>query len=66
MIEIVFLLEEPSAKAMIEGILPKIILEININVRYIIFEGKQDLEKQITRKLQGYNNPLYALFSAKL
>lgn len=55
--ELVFLLEEPSAKAMIEGILPKIILEANINVRYIIFEGKQDLEKQITRKLQGYNNP---------
>ena len=28
MIELVFLLEEPSAKAMIEGILPKIIVEI--------------------------------------
>jgi hypothetical protein len=55
--ELVFLLEEPSAKAMIEGILPNIILEANINVRYIVFEGKQDLEKQITRKLQGYNNP---------
>lgn len=55
--ELVFLLEEPSAKAMIEGILPKIILEANINVRYIVFEGKQDLEKQITPKLQGYNNP---------
>jgi hypothetical protein len=57
MIEIVFLLEEPSAKEMIEGILPKIILEADIVIRYIIFEGKQDLEKQITRKLQGYNNP---------
>jgi hypothetical protein len=48
MIELVFLLEEPSAKAMIEGILRKIILEANIVVRYIVFEGKQDLEKQIT------------------
>ncbi|MCE2701391.1 MAG: DUF4276 family protein [Nostocales cyanobacterium LE14-WE4] len=57
MIEIVFLLEEPSAKAMIQGILPKIILELGIVVRYIVFSGKQDLEKQITRKLQGYNNP---------
>ena len=55
MIEIVFLLEEPSAKAMIQGILPKIILELGIVVRYIVFSGKQDLERQITRKLQGYN-----------
>ncbi|MBD2139129.1 DUF4276 family protein [Anabaena sp. FACHB-1237] len=55
--ELVFLLEEPSAKAMIEGILPSLILESNIVVRYIVFEGKQDLEKQIIRKLQGYNNP---------
>ncbi|MBD2569823.1 DUF4276 family protein [Anabaena lutea] len=55
--ELVFVLEEPSARAMIQGILPNIILEANINVRYIVFEGKQDLEKQITRKLQGYNNP---------
>lgn len=30
---------------MIQGILPKIILESNIVVRYIVFEGKQDLEK---------------------
>ena len=55
--ELVFLLEEPSAKAMIQGILPKMILESNIVVRYIVFEGKQDLEKQIIRKLQGYQNP---------
>ncbi|WP_413173477.1 DUF4276 family protein [Anabaena azotica] len=57
MIELVFLLEEPSAKAMIEGILPHIILEADIVVRYIVFEGKQDLEKQMIRKLRGYNNP---------
>lgn len=55
--ELVFLLEELSAKVMIEGILPNIIPEeINIVVRYIVFEGKQDLEKQIIRKLRLYNN----------
>ncbi|MEY3403587.1 MAG: hypothetical protein RLZZ86_3206 [Cyanobacteriota bacterium] len=38
MIELVFLLEEPSAKAMIEGILPKIIVEIkDIVVRFLSF-----------------------------
>ncbi|GAB4286121.1 MAG: hypothetical protein Fur0025_18320 [Oscillatoriaceae cyanobacterium] len=58
MIELVFLLEELSAKAMIEGIIPNIIPpEMPLGVRCIVFEGKQDLEKQITRKLQGYNNP---------
>ncbi|MFB2971806.1 DUF4276 family protein [Aerosakkonema sp. BLCC-F183] len=43
---------------MIEGILPKIIsTELDIVVRYIVFEGKQDLEKQMVRKLQKYKNP---------
>lgn len=54
--EIVFLLEEASAKVMIEGVLPKIKKEV-ITVRYIVFEGKQDLDKQINRKLRCYNNP---------
>ncbi|HLO83580.1 MAG TPA: DUF4276 family protein [Nostocaceae cyanobacterium] len=56
--ELVFVLEEPSARVMIEVIFPKIVpKELEIIVRYIVFEGKQDLEKQITKKLQGYNNP---------
>jgi len=54
--ELVFLLEELSAKVMIEGILPKI-SKSGMAVRYIVFKGKQDLEKQISRKLRGYNNP---------
>lgn len=54
--EIVFLLEEPSARAMIEIIIPKLIGE-EVAKRYIVFEGKQDLEKQLVRKLRGYKNP---------
>jgi len=54
--ELVFLLEERSAQTMIEGFLPKITGSDAI-VRYIIFEGKQDLAKQLTRKLRSYNNP---------
>lgn len=53
--EVVFLLEEVSAQAMLEGILPRLWLE-GITVRYIIFEGKQDLEKQLIRKLRAYQN----------
>ncbi|HNU91339.1 MAG TPA: DUF4276 family protein [Spirochaetota bacterium] len=54
--EIVFLLEEPSARAMIEGIVPRIEAEPP-PVRYIVFEGKQDLERQLIRKLRAYRNP---------
>ena len=55
--ELVFLLEEPSAKAMLESLLPRILSE-GIVFRCIPFEGKQDLEKQLPRKLRAYQNPL--------
>ena len=53
--ELVFLLEEPSAKAMLESLLPRL-LDSGIAYRCIPFEGKQDLEKQMTRKIRGYLN----------
>lgn len=57
MIELVFLLEEASARAVLEGVLPRILHEDRVNVRYVVFEGKQDLEKQLVRKLRGYLAP---------
>lgn len=54
--ELVFLLEEESAKAMLQGIVPKL-AGPDLPVRYVVFEGKQDLEKQLERKLRGYLNP---------
>ena len=54
--ELVFLLEEASAQAMLEGLLPKLLPE-GITVRYLVFEGKSDLEKQLVRKVRGYRNP---------
>lgn len=54
--ELVFLLEEESAKAMLEGLLPRILHE-DIRLRYIPFEGKQDLERQMVKRLRGYVNP---------
>lgn len=56
MSELVFLLEEASARAMLEGMLPKFLLG-GLMVRYIVFEGKQDLEKQLVRRLRGYRTP---------
>lgn len=55
--ELVFLLEEESAKAMLESLLPRI-LHPDIRPRYIPFEGKQDLERQMVKRLRGYANPL--------
>jgi hypothetical protein len=54
--ELVFLLEEASAKAMLESLLPRL-LEPGIASRCIVFDGKQDLERQLTKRLRGYLNP---------
>ena len=56
MSEIVFFLEEDSAKAMLEGLLPKIFPDDLVR-RFIVFEGKQDLEKQMVRRMKGYLVP---------
>ena len=53
--ELVFLLEEPSAQDMLDGLLPKLLLQ-GIGSRCIPFAGKQDLEKHLVRKLRGYQN----------
>jgi len=53
---LVFLLEEPSAKAMLEGFLPGILPE-DVFPRFIVFEGKQDLEKQLGKRLHGWKTP---------
>lgn len=53
--ELVFLLEERSAKALLESLLPRI-LSPETEFRCIPFEGKQDLEKQLIRKVRAYQN----------
>lgn len=56
MSEIVFFLEEPSAEAMLHGLLPRILPE-GVHYRCIVFEGKQDLEAQLARRMRGYRVP---------
>jgi hypothetical protein len=53
---LVLFLEEPSAKAMLEGLLPRV-LPADVEPRFIVFEGKQDLEKQIERRLSHWQAP---------
>lgn len=52
---LVFFLEEPSAQAMLEGIVPRLI-DSAVSVKYRAFEGKQDLEKQIEKKIKNWVN----------
>jgi hypothetical protein len=55
---VVFLLEEPSAEALIRGLLPKLFPEEGtIDARFVVFEGKQDLEKKMERRIRGWLHP---------
>lgn len=54
--ELVFLLEEESAKQMLQGLLPRF-LDPDVQPRLMVFEGKQDLEKQMVKRMRGYANP---------
>ncbi len=56
MSELVFFLEEPSAEAMLHGLLPRILPD-GLRYRCIVFEGKQDLEAQLVRRMRGYRAP---------
>jgi len=53
---LVLFLEEPSAQAMLEGLLPRV-LPPGVELRFIVFEGKQDLEKQLVRRLSLWLAP---------
>lgn len=53
---LVFLLEEPSAREMLRGVMPRLAPDID-DVRYVCFEGKQDMHRQLERKLRGWLTP---------
>ncbi|MFA7605617.1 MAG: DUF4276 family protein [Rhodocyclaceae bacterium] len=53
---LVFLLEEPSAKAMLEGVLPRL-LPRQVEVQFMVFEGKQDLHKQLPKRMKFWQKP---------
>ena len=54
--ELVFFLEEQSAREMLNSFLPKL-LDKKIRHYCIDFEGKQDLEKQLRKRLRNWRNP---------
>lgn len=56
---VVFLLEEPSMKALLEGLLPRLFPDSIPNQHFLCIdhEGKADLEQSIPRKLRGWRVP---------
>jgi len=55
-VNLVILLEEPSARDLLIGLLPRLLPD-SVHVHYLVFEGKQDLEGQLVRKLRGWRMP---------
>ncbi len=56
MSHIVFFLEEPSAEAMLKGLLPRILPE-SFTFQCIVFSGKSDLDRRLMPRLRGYILP---------
>ncbi len=54
--KLVFLLEEPSMKYLLDEILPRILPD-GVSFQTIPHNGKRALEKSIPRKLRGWNEP---------
>ncbi|MDA8456210.1 DUF4276 family protein [Acidovorax sp. GBBC 3334] len=53
---VVFLLEEPSAQDFLNAVIP-FLIPSHVQVHFMVFEGKQDLEKQMPRKLKSWVRP---------
>ncbi len=56
MTHLVFFLEERSAEEMLKGILPKFLPQ-TVSTQFVVFEGKQDLEKRLPIQLRAWLEP---------
>ena len=53
---LVFFLEEPSAQDFLEIVLPRLLPE-HVTAHFLVFEGKQDLEKRLVSRMKGWLRP---------
>ncbi|MBF0426199.1 MAG: DUF4276 family protein [Magnetococcales bacterium] len=53
--KLVLFLEEESAKALLEKLLPRI-LPTDVTMQFVVFEGKSDLEKGLPKRLRGWRD----------
>lgn len=54
--KLIFLLEEPSMKYLLDGLLPRILPE-GTEFQTLPHQGKNDLQRSIPHKLRGWNEP---------
>ena len=55
MSRVVFLLEEPSMKTLLDGLLPRLVPCLDFLC--VSHEGRQDLERSVPRKLRAWRTP---------
>ncbi len=53
---LVFFLEEPSAQDFLQAVLPRV-LPAHVTPHFLIFEGKQDLEKRLVLRMKRWLRP---------
>ncbi|MFM2118542.1 MAG: hypothetical protein RL722_10 [Pseudomonadota bacterium] len=54
---LVFLLEGPSEKDALESWLPRLLPQTDFQAHYIVFDGKQDMERRMVLKLRHWQLP---------
>ena len=56
---IIFLLEEPSMKELLDRLIPRLLpgLEMNVHFQCVPHKGKTDLNRSIPKKLMGWKEP---------
>ncbi|MBF0261119.1 MAG: DUF4276 family protein [Magnetococcales bacterium] len=54
--QLVFFLEELSARVFLEGLLDRILPE-RVTPRFVVFDGKSDLDRSLVRKMRGWLEP---------
>lgn len=56
MAKVVVFVEETSAKVLLESLLPRLLPE-GVPFRVVPFEGKSDLEAQLSKRIKGWREP---------
>lgn len=53
---LVFLLEEPSIREFLKGLLPRLVPQV-ADITYLVFEGRSDLDNNVVRRLRSWRHP---------
>lgn len=54
---LVFFLEGQSEKALLQGLIPRLLGDQKFAIRYIVFQGKHDLKKKSLARMKGWLKP---------